>query len=81
MGLLGGLGGLLFLVGWIWLIIIGFQTGGAIWGILNIFFQPITGIIFCFVKKTGWLQLGLMIIGLALSMGGIIPAVMQNMPK
>ena len=44
-GILASLfGSLLFFVGWIWLIVLGFKHGGALWGILNIIFQPITGI-------------------------------------
>lgn len=68
--MLGMIGGIVFLVGWIWLIIIGFKAGGALWGILNIFFQPITGIIFAVMKKTGWMQLGIMILGLILMVVG-----------
>jgi hypothetical protein len=66
MAILGMIGGLVFLVGWIWLIVTGFKAGGALWGILNIFFQPITGLIFCIVKKAGWMQFGIMIAGLVL---------------
>lgn len=62
-GLLMALGGILGLVGWIWLIITAFQTSGAVWGIINIFFQPITGLIFCVMKKTGWKQFGIMVVG------------------
>ncbi|NNF00144.1 MAG: hypothetical protein HKN25_14075 [Pyrinomonadaceae bacterium] len=76
-----GLGLLLMFIGWIWLIVSGFKTGGALWGILNIFFQPITGIIFCFVHKTGWVPLILMIIGIVIYSGGLIPIVMSNMDK
>lgn len=67
MQIAGGLGGLLFLVGWIWLIIIAFQKDGALWGILNIFFQPIMGIIYFLVNKSGGLQVALMIIGALIS--------------
>ncbi len=74
-----GIGGLIALIGWIWLIIIGFQNGGALWGILNIFFQPITGIIFCVMHKTGWLQLAMMIVGYIIAVGGVIPMMMGNM--
>ena len=62
-----GIGGILYFIGWIWLIIIAFKTSGAVWGIINIFLQPITGLIFCVLKKTGWMQLGLMILGLILA--------------
>ena len=82
-----GLGFILALVGWIWLIITGFKTGGVLWGILNIFFQPITGIIFCIVHKTGWVPLILLILGNIISFGGMLPLVtdfmkmIENMPK
>jgi hypothetical protein len=66
MGILGLIGALVFFVGYIWLIVTGFKAGGALWGILNIFFQPITGLIFCVVKKAGWMQFGIMIAGLIL---------------
>lgn len=66
MGILGMLGSVLFLVGWIWLIVIAFKSEGALWGIINIFFQPLTGLIFCIVKKVGWAQWGMMVLGLCL---------------
>lgn len=71
MQIVGGLGGLLFLVGWIWLIVIAFQKDGALWGILNIFFQPIMGIIYLLVNKSGGLQVALMIIGFLIMGAGM----------
>ena len=81
MGILAGLGGLMMLVGWIWLIVIAFQTSGAVWGIVNIFFQPITGLIFCIVNKTGWMQWGIMVVGLLIwgGFGGL--ALIGSMPN
>jgi hypothetical protein len=85
-----GVGMLIALIGWIWLIVIGFQKGGALWGILNILCQPITGLIFCIMHKTGWLQLALIIIGNIIAGVGMIPLMpayikaleqMQNMPR
>ena len=71
MGILAMFGAILMFVGWVWLIIVAFKTAGALWGIINIFFQPITGLIFCIVKKTGWLQWLMMILGLVLfAVGG-----------
>lgn len=70
---------LIALIGWVWLVVIGFKTGGALWGILNIFFQPITGIIFCVMHKTGWLPFALMIIGNVIAIIGMIPIIMNNM--
>lgn len=68
-----GLGGLLAFIGVIWLVVLGFQKGGALWGILNLFCQPITGIIFCIQHKTGWIPLALIIIGNVLAGIGLIP--------
>lgn len=56
-------GGLMFFLGWIWLIVLGFKQGGVGWGILMILFNWFTGLVFCLVKKTGWPALGLMTIG------------------
>jgi len=69
--IVGGLGGLLFLVGWIWLIIIAFQKHGVLWGVLNIFFQPVMGIVYLIVKKTGMLQVVLMIVGVLIAGAGL----------
>lgn len=80
MGILALLGGLIMLVGWIWLIVTGFKVGGALWGILNIFFQPITGLIFCIVKKAGWQPFIVMVIGLILCYGFGGMAFMSNYP-
>lgn len=68
-----GLGSILILVGWIWLIVLGFKKGGALWGILNIICQPITGIIFCIMHKTGWIPLILMILGMIIEGIGMVP--------
>jgi hypothetical protein len=48
------LASILILVGWIWLIVLGFKRGGAVWGILNLFSSLIAGLVFCIVKKEGW---------------------------
>ena len=74
MGILAGIGGLLALIGWIWLVVTAFKVGGALWGILNIFLQPITGLIFCIVKKDGWTPFILMIVGIVLAagIGGVV---------
>lgn len=81
-GLIGiavmGIGTLITLIGYIWLIITGFQVGGALWGVLNIFFQPITGIIFCVMHKTGWIPLVLLILGNIITIGGFVPVAMTS---
>jgi hypothetical protein len=67
MDILGMLGGILVLVGWIWAVVVAFKTSGALWGILNIIpIQPLIGIISAAMKKTAWLPVGLMIIGVIL---------------
>ena len=60
------LGGILVFVGWIWNIVVSFKMGGTLWGILNIFLQPIVGIISAAMKKTSWTPVGVMILGMIL---------------
>jgi hypothetical protein len=54
------------LLGWVWNIVMAFKMGGTPWGILNIFFQPLVGIISAILKKTSWLPVGVMLLGLVL---------------
>jgi hypothetical protein len=78
------LGGLIGLIGWIWLIVIGFQKGGALWGILIILFSGLAGLIFCIVNKTGWMQLIMIIVGGIIASVGMIPIMMkamENLPR
>ena len=58
--------GILVFVGWIWNIVVSFKTGGTLWGILNIFLQPIVGIISAAMGKTSWTPVGVMILGMIL---------------
>lgn len=60
------LGGILVFVGWIWNIVVSFKMGGTLWGVLNIFLQPIMGIISAAMKKTQWAPVGVMILGMIL---------------
>ena len=60
---IGGIGGLIALIGYIWLIVVGFKQGGALWGILIIFFSFLAGLIFCIMHKTGWVPWILMVLG------------------
>lgn len=79
-----GIGSLITLIGYIWLIVIGFQKGGALWGILIFFFSWIAGLIFCIMHKTGWIPLVLMIVGGIISGIGVVPIMMkamENMPR
>ena len=65
MDIIGMLGGIMCLAGWIWTIVVAFRTSGALWGILNIIpIQPLIGIISAAMKKTSWVPVGLMIVGL-----------------
>lgn len=68
MSILGMLAAVLILVGWIWAIVVAFKTSGALWGILNIIpIQPLIGIVSAAMKKTAWIPVGLMILGVILS--------------
>jgi len=86
MEILGGIGSLLFLVGFIWTIISAFKMGGTLWGVLNILIcvQPIIGIVSGAMKKAEWLPVILMIAGWALSTIGWYPTMtrmMAEMPR
>jgi hypothetical protein len=70
MSLLFMLAGILIFVGWIWNIVVSFQMGGTLWGVLNIFLQPVMGIISAAMKKTSWTPVGLMILGIIIYLIG-----------
>ncbi|MBK8813438.1 MAG: hypothetical protein IPN69_22300 [Acidobacteria bacterium] len=79
-----GLGGPLALIGWIWLLVLGFQNGGALWGILIFLFSGLAGLVFCIVYKKGWAAFALMLVGGLLSGVGVVPFVLkalENMPR
>jgi hypothetical protein len=79
-----GLGGLIAFIGWVWLIVLGFKHGGALWGILIILFSWLAGLVFCIMHKTGWIPLILMILGGIVAGAGMVPLIMkqlENMPK
>lgn len=79
MSLLFMLAGILVFVGWIWNIVVSFQMGGTLWGILNIFLQPIMGIISAAMNKTSWTPVGLMLLGLVIYfIGGGMTAASLN---
>lgn len=83
-GLALGFGGLLAFIGWIWLVVLGFKQGGALWGILIILFSWMAGLVFCIMHKTGWVPLILMIVGGVIAGVGMVPMIMsamENMPK
>ena len=67
-----GIGGLLILVGAIWLVIISIQTGQTtgekiLWAAVNFLCQPLGGIIFYIVKRQGLVPLLLVIVGAILA--------------
>lgn len=83
------LGGLLWLVGTIWLIVLAVQTGQTtgekvLWALVNFLCQPIGGIIFFIVRKVGMIPLILVIIGtILLGVGNYSMAgdMMNQMPR
>ena len=77
--ILSFIGLLLFLIGWIWLVVVGFKQGGALWGILIFFFSWLAGLVFAIMNKTGWTQLILMIVGFVLMMVGGMAAGFSSM--
>lgn len=70
MAILGLLGVVIFLIGWIWMIVVAFKQGGALWAVLVFLFSWIAGLIFAVMKKDGWTQVGIMIAGLVLMILG-----------
>ena len=83
------IGGLLMLVGAIWLIIISIQTGQStgekvLWAAVNFLCQPLGGIIFYIMKKQGLVPLILVIVGFLLYGAGaysVMQGAMQNMSR
>lgn len=71
-----GIGLLIALIGWVWLIITGFKEGGPLWGVMIILFSWLAGLIFCVVKKTGWAPLIMMIVGGILASLGMFATTM-----
>lgn len=63
MGILGLLGVVLFLVGWIWLMVVAAKSDGALWAVLIFFFSILAGLIYCIMKKNGWMQWAIMVLG------------------
>ena len=79
MEIIGLIGGLIALIGLFWLVIIAFQEGGILWGILVIVFSWMGGLVFCIVNKKGWLQFGLLIFGLILAIIGFSPSLLKQL--
>ena len=87
--LLANIGGLLILIGAIWLIVIAVQTGQStgekvLWALVNFFCQPIGGIVFYFMKRQGLIPLILIIIGYVIfgfGYSSMMSEVMRTMPR
>lgn len=87
--LFAGLGGVLMLIGIIWLIIIAIQTGQTtgekiLWALVNFLCQPLGGIIFYIVKKQGLVPLLLVIVGWIIAGFGyysMADDMMRTMPR
>ena len=70
MDILAIIGAVTFSIGWVWLAITAFQKGGVVWGILIILFHSLAGLVFCIVKKTGWLPYAVLLVGMILTVIG-----------
>jgi len=87
--LFASLGGILILVGTIWLIVIAVQTGQTdgekvIWALVNFLCQPIGGIVFYIVKRQGLVPLILVLIGsvlLGIGNYSLMMDMMNQMPR
>ncbi|MBC7798384.1 MAG: hypothetical protein H7Z37_16050 [Pyrinomonadaceae bacterium] len=78
--MLSGLGGIIFLVGSIWLIVLSFQIAGGtlakiLWAVANFLFNPLAGIVFYFVNKAGFVPMILTIVGSLLMGFGLTQSV------
>ena len=84
-----GIGALIMLIGIIWFIYLAFQTEQTtgmkvLWAALLFFLQPITGIIYFFLRKVGLIPLILVLIGTIIYGYGAFSAasdVMRTMPR
>ena len=81
-----GVGGLLMLICVVWFVVLSIQLGSStgekvIWVVVNLFFQPLAGIIFFFVKKAGLIPMILGIIGVVFYGYGMFTSISQVMPR
>ena len=87
--LFASLGGVLTLVGAVWLVVIAIQTGQTngekvIWALVNFLCQPLGGIVFYIVKREGLIPLIFVLIGsLLLGFGNysFMMDMMNQMPR
>jgi hypothetical protein len=69
----GGAGGLLFLIGWIWLVIMGFKDGQWWWGLVVLIVPVLGGLIYGGLRWPGTkVPLILLVVGLLLGGGTTI---------
>ena len=80
MAIVGILGWLLIVVGVIWLTIVAFKTGGVLWAVIVFFLSTLGGLIFCIVKKTGWMQWLIQLVGWVFLGGGMAVINSGGMP-
>lgn len=84
--MLGALGGIIYLIGLIWLVVTAIQTGKdttdkVIWALVCFFCSPLGGIVFYFVKKQGLVPVLMMVAGIILTfVGGGFNFSVGNMP-
>ncbi len=84
--MLGALGGIIYLIGLIWLVVTAIQTGKdttdkVIWALVCFFCSPLGGIVFYFVKKQGLVPVLMMVAGIILTfVGGGFKFSVGNMP-
>ena len=76
-----GLGGLVALIGWIWLLVVGFKEGGILWGLVIFFFSGLGGLIFCIVHKKGWGAWIMIVVGGILASFAMVPMVFSNLER
>jgi hypothetical protein len=46
---------LLLIVSQIWLVVLAYKRSGGLWAVLIFFFSLVAGLVFCVMKKEGWL--------------------------
>jgi uncharacterized membrane protein YjjP (DUF1212 family) len=73
--MLGALGGILLLVGVIWMVVVAVQTGQTtgekvLWALVCFFCSPLGSIIFYIVKRQGLIPLLLQIVGIVITIAG-----------
>ena len=54
---------LLFAIGWIWTVVLGFKES-VLWGVLNILFPPVSTVVFAIKTKTALVPTLLVIFGI-----------------